>query len=264
MYGFFAFSFLVCFFAAIFGLIAPQKAMFWSSKPTRLKAFGVYMLCGFLALAIAPEPPKTENKKSNDSISTDSNSRKGFFSRSPDNKKDTTQENVVNTDTTKNEKEGFFSRLFSRQNKKDTLEKPAPPKISEQTKIDSADYFYRSAIENLKNKKHKEVIILITKAMQLGKVTDSARFVRASALLATGKQAEAVGEIQTVRNYRSVPFLSELYEKANPIIKVKTGYCARCCDGTTSTSTGKGACSHHKGVCQTGIPIYSERRKYQD
>lgn len=55
----------------------------------------------------------------------------------------------------------------------------------------------------------------------------------------------------------------KLYDKINPIIKEITGYITRCCDGSTSYSSGRGACSHHGGVCKRNEPIYRERRKYQ-
>ena len=52
------------------------------------------------------------------------------------------------------------------------------------------------------------------------------------------------------------------YEKLNPLVKKIIGYRTKCCDGTYSKAKGKGACSHHGGVCNWNEPIYSETRKY--
>lgn len=54
-----------------------------------------------------------------------------------------------------------------------------------------------------------------------------------------------------------------VYEKINPIKKRVAYYVTRCCDGTTSNAKGRGACSHHGGVCDWNDPVYEEYRKYQ-
>lgn len=54
-----------------------------------------------------------------------------------------------------------------------------------------------------------------------------------------------------------------LHNKINPVRKRITGTCTRCCDGSTSYATGRGACSHHGGVCNWNEPIYEESRKYE-
>ena len=56
---------------------------------------------------------------------------------------------------------------------------------------------------------------------------------------------------------------AKLYDKLNPLKSVRTGYRQRCCDGTTSYSTGRGTCSGHGGVCKWNEPIYVKRRKYK-
>lgn len=56
---------------------------------------------------------------------------------------------------------------------------------------------------------------------------------------------------------------TKLYDELNPLKSVRTGYRQRCCDGTTSYSTGKGTCSGHGGVCKWNEPIYVKRRKYK-
>lgn len=57
----------------------------------------------------------------------------------------------------------------------------------------------------------------------------------------------------------------KLHEKINPIRKRIVGYRTLCCDGSFSPSNakGRGACSHHGGVCNWNYPIYQEYRKYE-
>lgn len=56
---------------------------------------------------------------------------------------------------------------------------------------------------------------------------------------------------------------SELHDKINPELKKFVGYTTRCCDGTESHSSGRGACSHHGGVCNEYEPVYKTYRKYE-
>jgi tetratricopeptide (TPR) repeat protein len=55
---------------------------------------------------------------------------------------------------------------------------------------------------------------------------------------------------------------SLLYDKINPIKKKIAYYVTRCCDGSTSNAKGRGACSHHDGVCNWNDPVYTEYRDY--
>lgn len=55
----------------------------------------------------------------------------------------------------------------------------------------------------------------------------------------------------------------KLHDKINPIRKRVAGTETLCCDGSTSNATGRGACSHHGGVCDWNHPIYEEYRKYE-
>lgn len=54
----------------------------------------------------------------------------------------------------------------------------------------------------------------------------------------------------------------QLYEQINPVRKRVVGYITRCCDGTTSYAKGRGACSHHGGVCNWNEPEYEEYRAF--
>ena len=53
-----------------------------------------------------------------------------------------------------------------------------------------------------------------------------------------------------------------LYNKVNPVRRRVAYYTTRCCDGSTSSATGRGACSWHGGVCNWNDPVYEEYRKY--
>ncbi len=54
----------------------------------------------------------------------------------------------------------------------------------------------------------------------------------------------------------------ELYNKYNPAKKVFSHYIVRCCDGSISSHSGQGACSHHGGVCKSREKVYKDVRKY--
>lgn len=53
-----------------------------------------------------------------------------------------------------------------------------------------------------------------------------------------------------------------LHNRINPVKKEFTGYTTLCCDGTTSSSRGRGACSRHRGVCNWNHKVYREYREY--
>lgn len=91
-----------------------------------------------------------------------------------------------------------------------------------------SDLFYNRALCYSKTGKIKEAVVDCLKAMQLG-----------------DKKAD------------------KLYNKINPIKRRIAYYVTRCCDGSTSGSTGRGTCSHHGGVCNWSEPVYEEYRKYE-
>ena len=55
----------------------------------------------------------------------------------------------------------------------------------------------------------------------------------------------------------------KLHNKINPEKRKITGYVTRCCDGTTSNASGRGACSRHGGVCNWNEPVYKTYRLYE-
>jgi tetratricopeptide (TPR) repeat protein len=78
----------------------------------------------------------------------------------------------------------------------------------------------------------------------------------------TGKIKEAVEDCKTAIELGNEN-ADKLYNKINPIKKRVAYYVTRCCDGSTSSATGRGACSHHGGVCDWNDPVYEEYRKYE-
>lgn len=75
------------------------------------------------------------------------------------------------------------------------------------------------------------------------------------------KTQETVNDLKEAIKLGNVE-ADELHEKINPIRKRVAYYETRCCDGTTSNAKGRGACSHHGGVCNWNDPVYEEYRKY--
>lgn len=58
----------------------------------------------------------------------------------------------------------------------------------------------------------------------------------------------------------------KLYNKLNPIRRRVLYYQTMCCDGSPSPSNakGRGACSHHGGVCDWNQPVYEEYREFEN
>lgn len=75
------------------------------------------------------------------------------------------------------------------------------------------------------------------------------------------KTQEAVNDLKQAITFGHAE-ARELHEKINPIKKRVSYYVTRCCDGTTSHAKGRGACSHHGGVCNWNDPVYEGYRKY--
>jgi len=78
----------------------------------------------------------------------------------------------------------------------------------------------------------------------------------------TGKIQEAVTDLKPLVQAGNSEAI-KLHDKINPIKKRISYYVTRCCDGSTSSSKGRGACSRHGGVCDWNEPVYEEYRKYE-
>ncbi len=78
----------------------------------------------------------------------------------------------------------------------------------------------------------------------------------------TGKTLEAIADCKVALQLGNED-AKKLYEKLNPVRKRVAYYITRCCDGSTSNAKGRGACSHHGGVCDWNEPVYQEYRQYE-
>ncbi|MBE8726195.1 hypothetical protein [Flavobacterium hungaricum] len=85
---------------------------------------------------------------------------------------------------------------------------------------------------------------------------------RALCFSKTGKIGEAVSDCLKAMKLGDIR-ADKLYNKINPVKRRIAYYVTRCCDGTTSSSSGRGTCSHHGGVCNWSEPVYEEYRKYE-
>lgn len=170
-------------------------------------------------------------------------------------------------------------------------------RLAIQAKKDSSQVYLDLATKDFERKRFKKSIINLDSALLVYPENYEAQFKKGMALKGRRKYQEAIDELDNLgrktSDYKSeIPLIKgqcllklkkkedaivqiyeaselgneeakKLYNKVNPIRKVITGYITRCCDGTTSSSSGKGACSHHGGVCKWNEPVYRERRKYR-
>lgn len=165
-------------------------------------------------------------------------------------------------------------------------------------KRDSSEYFLSKAIHDFDQKKYKKSLQELDSAILIFPENYEAKFKKGEVLQKRRKYKDALvlfEDIETkvdayrksdvllekgkcllklrkkekaaIELYKSVqlnnPEALKLYEKANPYRRKISHYVTRCCDGTTSSATGRGACSHHGGVCNWNEPIYIKERKYK-
>lgn len=112
--------------------------------------------------------------------------------------------------------------------------------------------------------KYKAAITEITSLLDAEQGNSDLYFQRAICYNKIGKIENAVGDLQTSIKMGNTN-ADNLYNKINPIRKRVVYYLTRCCDGSASPSNakGRGACSHHGGVCNWNEPVYEEYRKYE-
>ena len=170
-------------------------------------------------------------------------------------------------------------------------------KLAIQLKKDSSNHFLALGLKDIERKRYKSSIINLDSALiiypnnheahyqkcvalkkrrkynsalkevnKLIKKTswrkDKVLLLKGQCLLKLGRKEEAVISFYGSAKRNSIE-AGQLYEKYNPYMKVVSYYTTLCCDGTHSTATGRGACSHHGGVCNWRYPIYKNRRKYE-
>lgn len=126
----------------------------------------------------------------------------------------------------------------------------------EQTNIASIKTF-----DLVKAGKYQVALTEINKLLQSDPNNSELIYNRAICYSKTGKIQEAVNDLEPLMSAGNTE-AEKLHNKINPIKKRVSYYVTRCCDGTTSNSSGQGACSHHGGVCNWNEPVYEESRKY--
>lgn len=118
----------------------------------------------------------------------------------------------------------------------------------------NADYLFKS-------KKYTEAVVEFTKLINKSFNLSDTYYKRAVCYQKTNKIQEAVNDLKEAIKLGNED-AKQLHEKINPLKKRVVGYVTLCCDGTTSSAKGRGACSHHGGVCDWNHPIYEEYRQY--
>lgn len=118
-----------------------------------------------------------------------------------------------------------------------------------------------AASRYFKAKQYKKALNEYATLISFDKANPEAYYQRAYCYYKLGKVREAVSDLNHSKDlgYESA---STLYNKVNPLKRRISYYVTRCCDGSTSSAKGRGACSWHGGVCNWNDPVYEEYRKY--
>ncbi len=109
--------------------------------------------------------------------------------------------------------------------------------------------------------KYGEAINDYTDLIESGAEVSSHLYERARCYEKSGNRQEAVNDLKEAIKLGNAE-AEKLHEKINPLKRRIAYYVTRCCDGSTSSAKGRGACSHHGGVCNWNDPVYEEYRKY--
>ena len=109
--------------------------------------------------------------------------------------------------------------------------------------------------------KEYDVAIQKYKELEQYHFGDTLNYQIALCYIALSDKATAVQYLRQAINQNSER-ADKLHNKINPIKKRVSYYTTLCCDGTTSSARGRGACSRHGGVCNWNYPIYEEYRQY--
>jgi hypothetical protein len=92
-------------------------------------------------------------------------------------------------------------------------------------------------------------------------VTPEFLFNRALCYIKLDSMRLAVDDLDTAMTHGYKP-AGKLYNQVNPLRRHIAYYETLCNDGTSSSATGRGACSWHGGVAQWNHPVYQTSRKY--
>jgi hypothetical protein len=143
--------------------------------------------------------------------------------------------------------------------KVDTVENKTVLSKSEPKTNDSVEHYLKEGIQ-VKEKVVSKVQRHLEETQKYS--TDSMRIVLAKEYYMKGEKKLAIDELKNLmaKGNKEAETLWNIY---NPILTKVNGYITRCCDGTTSTAKGRGACSHHQGVCNWNEPIIVQYREFE-
>lgn len=127
---------------------------------------------------------------------------------------------------------------------------------------DQDDIYQRRAFNYYKAGKYTEAEKDYTTLIGNSHKLSDTYYQRALCYQKQNKKKDAISDLKVAMEKGNTD-AEKLYNKLNPIKKRVVGYVTRCCDGSTSSSSGRGACSHHGGVCNWNEPIYDEYREYE-
>jgi len=109
--------------------------------------------------------------------------------------------------------------------------------------------------------KLKEAVVDYSSLINANTSKSVCYYERARCYLKMGKKKDGIEDLRSSMNLGNDDS-KNLYEKVNPLKKRVAYYVTRCCDGSTSNAKGRGACSHHGGVCNWNDPVYEEYREF--
>lgn len=114
----------------------------------------------------------------------------------------------------------------------------------------------------LKTGKYRDALPEIDALLAVDPSNADLLYNRAVCYSKTGNIKDAVNDLMPLVKAGNAD-AEKLHNKINPVRKKIVGYETLCCDGSMSSARGRGACSHHGGVCDWNHPIYEEYRKYE-
>lgn len=109
---------------------------------------------------------------------------------------------------------------------------------------------------------YNDAIVAYTEPIKSSVELSKASFGRAKCYVKIRETQLAVNDLKVAIGLGNAE-ASALHDKINPKLKRVAYYETLCCDGTTSDAKGRGACSHHGGVCNWKHAVYETYRKYE-
>lgn len=138
--------------------------------------------------------------------------------------------------------------------------------VQPEEKKDIADTRFIIAKDNtfklVKSGKYRPAVDALTSLLLLSPEDATLLYNRALCYDKLGEQESAIQDLRLAMKAGNTT-AEKYHDKINPVRKRVIGYITRCCDGTTSSARGRGACSWHGGVCNWNEPEYETYRKYQ-